>query len=327
MADQVPSSRATPDFGSLGANSDLQAGKPITPKAGSLRPVTAALVGVVGALCWVSVQGSMSHGALGHISKFVTEQGKRAAGKAGSISQHDFSRLDTMSPQHQAEYLLERAIHQDDTAIDKITQQADGWLGKIKLDARLNPLFITALDAPDLRIRAAAIEVDLAAQNVAKTPESANQLIQQVEMGDTKAQVWAVWTLGLLANRGVETERITEILVSKMQDPDPNLRHWAVEGLAYVGNDASIAPLLKSFREDSSPLVRERAGCSLAESGMLTREQRRSAIPALLDDAQDLSLGGDTRSWAYQALRDITGQNLPNEPTAWRNWYSSQGIS
>jgi hypothetical protein len=27
----------------------------------------------------------------------------------------------------------------------------------------------------------------------------------------------------------------------------------------------------------------------------------------------------------FHALRDITGQNLPDEAAAWRNWYSSAG--
>jgi len=184
---------------------------------------------------------------------------------------------------------------------------------------------MTAIDAPDLSVRGAAIEIYLASQDVAKTPESSSRLLEQIETGNKTAQVWALYTLGLLGNRGVEAGQITEVLISKLQDPDPEIRQWAVEGLAYMGTDATIAPLLKTFHDDSSALVRERAGCSLAASGMLTREQRRSVIPTLLDDAEDLSLGADTRSWAFQALRDISGQNLPNEPIAWRNWYNSQG--
>jgi len=72
-------------------------------------------------------------------------------------------------------------------------------------------------------------------------------------------------------------------------------------------------------------MVRERAGCSLAQSGMLTQEQRRSVIPHLLDYADDASLDAQTHGWVYQALRDITGQNLPNDSSSWRNWYSTSG--
>ena len=315
MSSQSTNIQATPDFGSLGPNSDLQAGRPITPRASGLRPVSAVLIGIVSAFAFMAIKDPVSHGVWEQISKTVTVQGANSAAR---------SRLNATSAQHQAEALLQQAINHDDSAADKIAQYADGWRGKIKLDARLNPLFMTGLDAPDLRVRGAAIEVYLAAQNISKTPESANRLLEQVETGDKTAQVWSLYTLGLLGNRGVETDQITEMLIGKLQDPDPEIRHWAVESMAYIGTDATIAPLLKSFHDDSSALVRERAGCGLAASGMLTQEQRRSAIPTLLDDAEDLSLGADTRSWAFQALRDISGQNLPNEPIAWRNWYSSQ---
>ena len=93
--------------------------------------------------------------------------------------------------------------------------------------------------------------------------------------------------------------------------------------MAYLGTNETIAPLLQVFHDDPSPMVRERAACSLAQSGMLTQEQRRSVIPQLLNYADDASLDAQTHTWVYQALRDITGQNLPDESAAWRSWYSS----
>ena len=71
-------------------------------------------------------------------------------------------------------------------------------------------------------------------------------------------------------------------------------------------------------------MIRERAACSLAQSGMLTRAQRMTAVPRLLDFSNDFSLDEQTRGWVFQALRDITGQNLPRDPSAWRNWYDRQ---
>ena len=56
-----------------------------------------------------------------------------------------------------------------------------------------------------------------------------------------------------------------------------------------------------------------------------TQEQRRSVIPHLLDYADDASLDAQTHGWVYQALRDISGQNLPNDSNAWRSWYSTSG--
>jgi hypothetical protein len=70
-------------------------------------------------------------------------------------------------------------------------------------------------------------------------------------------------------------------------------------------------------------MIRERAACGLAQSGMLSRDQRRSAIPRLLDYSEDASLDVDTRKWVFQALRDITGQTIPHDPAAWRQWYDS----
>jgi hypothetical protein len=54
---------------------------------------------------------------------------------------------------------------------------------------------------------------------------------------------------------------------------------------------------------------------------MFSAEQRRRAIPRLLDFADDASLDDQTRSWVFQALRDITGQSLPRDAQAWREWY------
>ena len=95
-----------------------------------------------------------------------------------------------------------------------------------------------------------------------------------------------------------------------------NIRYWAVEGLAYLATDAAIAPLLDVFHDDSSPMIRERAACGLAQSGMFSAEQRRTAVPRLLDFAQDGALDAETRTWVFQALRDITGQTLPHDAAA-----------
>ena len=187
----------------------------------------------------------------------------------------------------------------------------------------MNSLFTTALNSNDLRVRAAAIEIDLAAYNVAKASASVDRFAQQADSTEKSTRVWGLWMLGLLGSRGVEPERASEILVSHLQDPDADIRMWAVEGLSYLGTDDSIAPLLKTFHDDASPVVRERAACGLAQSGMLSQDQRRTAVPQLLDFLDDSSLEANTRAWVYHALHDITGQNLPNDPAAWRSWYNS----
>ena len=55
---------------------------------------------------------------------------------------------------------------------------------------------------------------------------------------------------------------------------------------------------------------------------MLTREQRMKSVPGLIELGDDPSLDATTHSWVHQALRE-TNVNLPNDPAAWRNWYST----
>ena len=133
---------------------------------------------------------------------------------------------------------------------------------------------------------------------------------------------WALWMLGVLGNRGVETRRAFVTLMDHRNDPDEQTRYWTIEGLSLLGTDETVAPLLEAFRTDPSPLVRERGGCGLAQSGMLTREQRLRAVPQLLKMTDDMTLDDVTRGWVFQALRDITGATISAQPDAWRAWWA-----
>ena len=294
--------------------------KSIKP-GGNPRVFIAVAAGALLGLAFVS--GGTVQAAWTEISQFLSLQGKPEPASPAIMSQHELEKLDNTSHQHQAELLLERAINHYDGANDQIAARADNWRAHLKLSTQLNSLITTGLNSNDLRVRAAAIEVDLAAMNVPKTAENMESLIRQAEAGPQSQRIWALWTLGLLGNRGVAPERANQVLVAQLQDSNPEIRHWAVEGLAYLGANETIAPLLQIFHDDPSPMVRERAACSLAQSGMLTQEQRRSVIPQLLNYADDASLDAQTHTWVYQALRDITGQTFPSDPGAWRSWYSS----
>ena len=114
-----------------------------------------------------------------------------------------------------------------------------------------------------------------------------------------------------------------QVLLAHLKDPDEDSRRWTVEGLALSGAPQTIGPLLKAMHDDPSALVRERAACSLAESGMFTPEQRLSAVPQLLNYTDDPALDSQTHGWAFQALGDITHQRLPNDSNAWRSWYET----
>lgn len=228
--------------------------------------------------------------------------------------------LARLTPQEQSELLLEGTIDHYSGALEQLSDRIDGWRGHLNMDARLSGDLNTALNSNDLRVRAAAIELELAAYDLAKTPRDAQQLMDRIKH-EPAARPWALWMLGALGNRGVEPERALEVLRTYSCDPDEKTRFWAVEGMSLLGSDATIEPMLGIFRNDPSQEVRESAGRGIAQSGMLTKEQRRKAVPTLLNYAEDSAIDSSTRSWVFQALRDITGESLGSNPSAWRNWW------
>ena len=240
---------------------------------------------------------------------------------ANVLSEHEIEALSDMEPQSQAELLLERAINHYAGANEQIAARVDGWRGRIKLDDRLNNLFVTAINSDDLTVRAAGIEIDIAARNLSKDRATIERLEPTARYGEQGPRVNALWDLALLGNRGVEPDHVAQLLLLSLNDENVNIRYWAVEGLAYLAADAAIGPLLDVFHDDPSPMIRERAACGLAQSGMFSAAQRRTAVPRLLDFAEDGGLDPQTRSWVFQALRDITGQSLPHDAAAWRTWY------
>jgi hypothetical protein len=240
------------------------------------------------------------------------------------LSEHEREWISQQAPQTQMEELMRDAINHDEGATQMIARLLPTWGGHLKNSKNWNDLMMTALYSNDLRVRAAAIEVNLSVNNLGKNPTVVDQMIDHAN-DDTTARPWAAWMLGMLANRGVSTDKVVATLEDWLHDPDEQTRIWSVEGLALVGTDRTIDDFLYVLKNDDSPKVRERAGCSLAKSGMLTRVQRMHAVPGLIDLASDTSLDPQTRNWVYQALREITEQNLSNSPDAWRDWYLSNG--
>ena len=239
------------------------------------------------------------------------------------IESQEFARL---TPQQQAEGLLEKAIQRDPASLEKIGLDADAWRGHLQNTDRLFDLVHIALNSEDLRVREAALEIDLAANNLSKSPETVNKLVR--ELRDTPGQrTWGLWRLGALGNRGVEPQIVLAQLVSYVHDRNEQTRFWAVEGLAIFGNDDVVDPLLDRFAHDASPRVRQRAACNLSREGMLTKEQRLAAVPHLLNFFDDDALDSATRGWVYGALRLITGQALGNDADAWRKWWATRDAS
>jgi hypothetical protein len=300
-----PRPEPVPEYGTLQPGSGLKQDQSIDPQSGSWRVLFAVAAGIMLAAFFAT---GNARAAFEEITRFLTLQGKPEPASPAVLSEHELERLDRKSPQQQAEALLERAVNHYEGANDQIAARVEGWWGKLKFTPQFNALITTALNSNDLRVRAAGIELDLAAMGAIKSPATIERLALQAGSGPRPQRVWALWELGLLGNRGVEPARVNEILVSQLHDPDPEVRHWAVEGLAYLGTNETIAPLLQTFHDDSSAMVRERAACSLAQSGMLSRAQRMTAVPRLLDFSNDFSLDEQTRMVLGEDLSVLLSQ-------------------
>ena len=297
---------------------------PLAPQSAGPRRWFAIAAIVAGSLAGTLFMGTgTARATWQEIAQLLSLHGKPEPASANVLSEHEIEILDQMTPQNQAQLLLERSINHYRGANDQIAERVSRWRGKIKLDQQLNSLFMTALNSDDLRVRAAAIEIDIAARDLEKSTATVERLEHDARFGEQGPRANALWDIALLGNRGIEPERAVQILLASIHDQNVNVRYWAVEGLAYLGTDETVAPLLQVFHDDSSPMIRERAACGLAQSGMLSEKQRRSAVPQLLDFAADTSPDPETHKWVFQTLRDITGQTLPHDAAAWRNWYSS----
>lgn len=254
-----------------------------------------------------------------HTAVSTQERAPRAS--AGVLSEHHLEALASMAPQQQAEFLLERAINHYQGATDELIARAPGWLGRVKSTPRLESLFRLAINSDDMRVRVAAIEVNVSSRGLARSEDTIDRLEPIARESAQGLRANALWDIGLLGNRGIRPDRAFAIISASLRDPNVNVRYWAVEGLAFLGTDQVIEPLLDVFHDDPSPVIRERAACSLAQSGMLDEAQRWRAVPRLLEFTTDGALDADTRGWVFQALRDITGQTLPPDPWAWKRWY------
>jgi hypothetical protein len=289
---------------------------------------------IVGAAVALVVSGAGGLGALW--GKIAGPLARRAPSSVSSGVLSD-RELDRQRPQKQAEILLERAVsrsggaenHGEDESTAQIEAHIDAWRGKLRWDAELSELTTAALNSNDQNVRASAIDVQLTAYGLTKNESSVDTLVRQADSSDHAQKIWALWSLGLLGNRGIETDRVVRVLTAHLKDSgknsasDEDTRRWAVEGLALVGTTSTIVPLLNAMHSDPSPMVRERAACSLAESGMLTHQQRLAAVPQLINYSDDPALDAQTHAWAFQALAEITKQHLPNDSAAWRKAVAS----
>ncbi len=312
-----PRLQPTPDYGTLGPGSDAArdgAVGPVTTNKNRLGMLLALSVGITLAL----LAGSMGK------ARAAWSRADRPHARLVASDALQAEKIDQLEPQRQAERLLELAVGDSDAAVDQISSRVDQWQGKLTWDPQMATVTTAALNSNDMRVRESGIDVELAAYGLGKNSASLAYLLKTVESSNHAQKIWALWALGLMGNRGVEAERVQQVLAAHLKDSDADSRRWAVDGLALVGGDTTIPLLLSAMHNDSSPVVRREAACGIAQSGMFTHEQRMSAVPQLLEYIDDSSLDAQTHGWAFQALGDITGQHLPNDSAAWRSWYENR---
>lgn len=238
----------------------------------------------------------------------------RASGRVGTRS--------ALNPDMQlgAEQLLQRAAAGDVGTAEQVLEESPAWTGKTQRTPKSEQSIGVMLNLPDRHVREAALTAEMALDGVT-VDDSGFQMVER-SVSNPTYRVWGLWMLGALGNRGVHTEQATKIIGAYLADSQVDVRAAAVNGLALVGTDETVPILLDRFRKDGSPVVQERAACSLAESGMYTHEQRMTAAASFVGWLDDSTMSTAQRAWALHALRDISGRSLSENSSAWREWYA-----
>lgn len=253
--------------------------------------------------------------------------GEPVEGTTANLSEVEAELVAGLPPQGQAERLLQYAISHHVGATDDLKIRVKTWRGVITMTPVLGTLLDVARNGGDLRVRAAAIEIELAVFGIGTTAAQVESLLRQTAANPSDARQ-AIYILGLLANRGVETERIHDELRALTRSELEVVRYQAYAAIANIGTDETVADLVHAFHHDASSLVRiDAGGCGLAHCGMLTRAQRMIAVPGLIEMAADKNVGPRDRSYAFRALREITDETLPDNDRLWRDWYAAHGAA
>ena len=251
--------------------------------------------------------------------------GESLGGTTAKLSEVEAEMVARLPPQGQAERLQQYAISHHVGATDDLKARVKGWRGPITYTLSLETLLDVARNGDDLRVRAAAFEIELAVLNVAKTATQVDALCGRIA-ANPRDKRQAIYILGMLANRGVGTDRIHQELRRRTHSEDHMVRFQAYAAIANVGTDDTVRDLMDGFHHDPSFEVRiNGGGCGLAHCGMLTRAQRLLAIPGLIEMAEDKALDALDVTYAYRALREITDEAWPDNAWLWREWYASHG--
>lgn len=226
--------------------------------------------------------------------------------------------VDELPPQQRAERALELTINRFVGAADYILENAQSWRGEIETNSRLETLTTTALNAPLIEIRMAGFELYLAQYDLEKSVAQIDYLLKQFERRPEKNAAGSLWAIAAIAARGIDRERVFDVIIAATTSNNDKIRRGAVEALARFGGQEIIQPLLDIARNDSSSYIQERAFCGLAQTGTLHVVERYDALPGLLQTLRDPYATEQQHSWVYQALKEIsTFYDVAENPDEW----------
>ncbi len=235
--------------------------------------------------------------------------------------------VESLPTQKKAERALEMAINRFDGAAEYVTKEAQSWRGDLEATNTLVTLTTTALNAPLIEIRMAGFESYLAQYDLDKTPEQIDKLLRQYERKPEKNASGALWAIAAIAVRGIDRERVYEVLTEAIADENPKIRLAGVEALARFGGQEIIEPLLFVAQHDESPVIQERAYCGVAQTGTLQLIERYDALPTLIQLANDSETSDRELGWIYQALKEISHfYDIPNQPELWEERLIEAGM-
>jgi len=229
--------------------------------------------------------------------------------------------------QQRAERTLELTINRFVGAADYILFHASDWRSEIETNPRLQTLTTIALNAPLIEIRMAGFELYLAQYNLEKSVTQVDRLLKQFEQLPEKNAAGSLWAMAAIAARGVDRERIFEVILDALESDSEKIRGAAVEALARFGGQEIIQPLLYIAQHDFSAYIQERAFCGLAQTGTLHVLERYDALPELLQITRNPESNDQMLSWTYQAMKEISHfYDLPEDPDIWEERLLETGM-
>lgn len=287
-------------------------------------------VGAVGFAVWLIFVGSMFYRVFSHSTarrpvRSTSTPSARVAIPSRPMTDQDIVRISALPVQQQAEELLARSIGHEERALKMFEARIEGWTSDVRLTDRMKQLDGQASYSTDLRVRQADADLWLAMEGWHRNQQAVDLLLQRAEQ-DKQYRPSAYYFLGIEGSRGIDTAHVFAVLRDRaLNDPDPVVRQWAVEGLRFFKSDDALDVLYQSFTQDTSYTVRDRAGCNLSDCGIFTRTQRVRFVPKLIGLADDPNLAPQMRNWVFIALQEITDVSLPPDASAWRTWYARYG--